>query len=423
MAKSLSFREVMQGNVRVLTVSRVLWSVSDTIVMTYLSLYILELGGSKPAIGLINAAGGFAASLLYPLGGYIADKAGRARLVGLATVLYISSFLILALAPSWQWLAVGIVYQQGVLFYMPALNAIMADSIPIGARGRIYAFTVAVPNAARIVAPYLGGYLIAVYTLQPAMRLGYTLAFLIGMVVAFIRVRYLKETVKSEEKIGRNIPGILKESYSNVFSSLRWVFSNIRGFAVMAMLLAFIGNLVMPFWVVYAKEVIGLSAYDWGVVQLLGGITTTLASLVIGNLVDKLGTKKCMEISLGLAIPLMVLFTQASSFIQVIPIYLALVVSGAFLWITSSVFLADNIPRAMRGRVMAGLGQGVSTGVGGGGWASGFISFIPMSIGSFTSGYIYSINPAYPWLIQSVFLTVALLLSVLVIHDREKAEQ
>lgn len=152
-----SIRSLMRGNILVLTVSRVIWSMSNSIVYPYLSLYILELGGSKPVIGLVNALGGLAGLFLYPVGGYIADKSGRARLVGLATFFYASSFLLIIFAPSWQWLAVGIAYPQIVLFYMPALNAIMADSIPVGARGRVLSLIMAIPEAVRILIPYIGG--------------------------------------------------------------------------------------------------------------------------------------------------------------------------------------------------------------------------------------------------------------------------
>jgi DHA1 family tetracycline resistance protein-like MFS transporter len=68
----------------------------------------------------VNAVAGLAGMFLYPLGGYIADKSERARLVGVSTFLYALSFLLFVLAPSWQWLAVGMAYQQLVLFYMSA---------------------------------------------------------------------------------------------------------------------------------------------------------------------------------------------------------------------------------------------------------------------------------------------------------------
>ena len=423
MVQVSSLRQLMRGNVLVLTVSSILWSVSDSIVMAYFSLYILSLGGSPPIVGIINSVGSLAASVLYPIGGYIADKAGRAKLVGLSTLLYTSSFVVFAISPSWEWLAIAFAYQQIVLFYMPAINAIMADSIPIGARGKVYALTVGVPEAVRIVTPYFGGYLIAVLTLQPAMRLGYTLAFGIGMVVAFMRLRYLRETISSKEGVGRNVFKIFRESYVDVFGSMRWVFANLRGYAVIIILIALMGNFVMPFWIVFANEVVGLTPYDWGVILLMAGAVRTVMSFVIGSLVDRIGPKRCLIIGIAISVPSMALFVTASSFAQVAAIYLTLVVASAFAWIASSVYLADVIPRQMRGRVMAAVGQGVGLGVSGGGYASGFLVFIPMSIGSLASGFVYSLNPAYPWLIMSGALALALAVSVLLIKEPEKVQE
>jgi MFS family permease len=412
----------MRGNILVLTVSRVLWSISDSLCLPYLSLYIIALGGTAATVGWVNAVGSLAAAVLYPIGGYIADKAGRAQLVGVATLLYTSSFVVFAFASSWEMLAIAYAYQQVVLFYMPALNAIMADSIPVGARGRIYSVTVAVPNAVRIISPYLGGYLIALMTLQPAMRVGYTMAFSIGAVVAFIRLRYLKETVTDKEGIGRNPINILSEGYRNVFTSLRWVFSNMRGYAIVALLLSFVGSLVTPYWILYAKEFVGIDAYGWGVILLIGGIANTITSLIVGGLVDKLGPKRCMMISFVLAVPGMAAFTFVTTFWQAMLVWVLMMVSSSFLWIASSVFLADSIPRRMRGRIMAGVGQGVSFGVSGGGYASGFLLFIPMTIGNLIGGYIYQYNPQFPWFIQVVTLSLALVMTFFIVKEPEKAE-
>jgi MFS family permease len=418
----LGIRDIMKGNVLVLTVSRVLWSMSDSLCLPYLSLYIIALGGTAATVGWVNAVGSLAAAALYPIGGYIADKAGRARLVGVATLLYTSSFVVFAFANSWEMLAIAYAYQQVVLFYMPAMNAIMADSIPVGARGRAYSVTVAIPNAVRIITPYVGGYLIALMTLQPAMRIGYTLAFFIGAVVAFIRIKYLKETVANKEGISRNPATVLVEGYKNVFTSLRWVFSHMRGYAFVAIVLSFVGSLVTPYWIVYAKQIIGIDAYGWGVILLIGGVTNTITSLIVGNLVDKIGPKKCMMISFLLAMPGMAVFPFVTTFWQAVLVWVLLMVASSFLWISSSVYLADSIPRTMRGRIMAGVGQGVSFGVSGGGYASGFLLFIPMTIGNLVGGYLYEYNPQWPWFIQVVTILLALAMTFLIVKEPEKAE-
>jgi len=419
--QGMSLRSLMKGNVLVLTVSRILWSMGDALVLPYLSLYILALGGDKPTIGWVNAMGSMAACLLYPIGGYIADKAGRAKFVSISTLLYVSSFLIFAFSPDWRWVALAVTYQNVVLFYMPALNAIMADSIPPGARGKLYALTIAIPNAVRIFTPYLGGLLIDRMTLVPAMRLGYMISFTVGLFVAFLRMRYLKETIQGEG-MGSDVVKIFVEGYRNVLGSIRWTFQNIRGYAVVSMLIAFMGSLILSFWVVFANEVIGLTEYEFGVIMLVGGVSKTIVSFVIGPIVDRLGARKCFIVTFAIAIPGMYLFTLAQSFWTAMIVYGTLVVSSAFMWIASSAYLADSIPREMRGRVMAGLGSGMSIGVTGGGYSSGFLVFIPMTLGSLISGYIYSFDAAMPWILQSVLLTLALISTVVWLRDPEKAQ-
>ncbi len=416
-----SLRDLLTGNVLILTVSRILWSMSDALVYPYLSLYILELGGNKPTIGWVNAMGSIAACILYPLGGYIADKAGRARFVGISTLLYVSSFLIFAFSPDWRWVALAVTYQNIVLFYMPALNAIMADSIPPGARGKLYALTIAIPNAVRIFTPFIGGVLIDRMAIVPAMRLGYMISFSVGLIVAFLRMRYLKETIQGEG-IGRDIFKIVREGYSDAFQSIKWTFKNLRGYAVVSMLMATLGSIVLPFWVVFANEVIGITEYEFGLIMLVGGIGKTIFSLIIGPLVDKIGSRKCFFITFAISIPGMYLFTMAQSFWSALIVYFLLVISSAFMWIASSAYLANSIPREMRGRVMAGLGSGMSVGVTGGGYSSGFLIFIPMSVGSIISGYIYDYNSALPWILQTVFLTVGLIMTLLWLKDPEQVQ-
>ena len=422
MTEQDSIRSLMKGNILVLTVSRVIWSVSGSIVYPYLSLYILELGGSKPQIGLVNAIAGLAGMFLYPLGGYIADKSGRARLVGVSTFLYASSFLLFVLAPSWQWLAVGMAYQQLVLFYMPALNAIMADSIPVGARGRILSLTMVIPEAVRIFIPFIGGWLIVTYTLQPAMRIGYGLSFMLAFIVAYIRLRYLKETIDNGTGIGWDVVQIMRDSYSDIFRSIRWVYDNLHGYTLIAILLTFINSIVQPFWIVYAKENIGLSAYTWGSLLLTAGLTKTALSMSIGNLVDKWGARRCMFVGFSTAVPLVLAYTVSQGFIMTTLLYVMLVMSNAFIWISTNVLLADTIPRNTRGRVMATLGQGIGVGVGGGGYARGFLLFIPATIGSLLGGYIYEYSPSLPWVIQAGILALCAVLAYLFVREPERAE-
>ncbi|MCK4437536.1 MFS transporter, partial [Candidatus Bathyarchaeota archaeon] len=92
-------KSLIPRNVLVLTMSRTIWSMSDTNIDNFISSDMLALGATVPAIGLMNALGSFGAMLLYPIGGYIADKSGRVKLVAYSTLLYVSSFVVYLFAP------------------------------------------------------------------------------------------------------------------------------------------------------------------------------------------------------------------------------------------------------------------------------------------------------------------------------------
>jgi len=413
-------RPLIPRNVLVLTLSRVIWSMSDTNIDNFLTPYIVALGGGATVIGLINAMGSLAAMFFYPVGGYIADKSGRVRLVVVATLLYTSSFLFYGFARDWRWIAVGMIYQNLVLFYVPALFAIMADSMPIGTRGKLYAFNFALPNIVRVIAPFLGGVIIAYMDVIPAMKLGYAVSFVMGIVVFFMRALFLKETVPDSPGISRNPLTVLKESYMEVGESLEWVWINIRGYTGVSILLSFLGATILPFWILYATDVAGLSEYRWGIILLWSGFAKAILSFFIGEIVDRYGSRKVFLAGFIIAIPSMFVFTMTTSFYSILIIYSLVTIGSVFVWIASQVYLADSIPREKRGRIMAGVGSGMSIGITGVGKASGFLIFLPTAIGSIVGGVIYSIDPIYPWLLQGIVLTVGLLMTYLLIHNPEK---
>lgn len=137
---------VLRGNLLILVSSNIIWQFSVNIAQPYLSLYVISLGGSSEAIGLVNALGALAGIFLYPFGGYIADMKGRVQLINTATFAYACSFLVFAYAPTWHILAVASFLRSLVLFYAPILTVVQADSVPPGKRSSAFALALSVPG-------------------------------------------------------------------------------------------------------------------------------------------------------------------------------------------------------------------------------------------------------------------------------------
>jgi len=422
----------LRGNILVLMVCRVLWSWSTSIVYPFFSLYILALGGTSTEIGFISSLGILAGMFLYPVGGYIADSSGRVKLIGYSTYLYALAHLFFVFATNWQAVAVGQFLSQLLLFYIPAMNALQADSLPPGVRGRGFAIMMAVPGAIRIVAPYIGGWIIEAYGggdagMVQAVRLCWGIATVTGLVVATIRLRYLKETLTDEGSKGgwsiRQLPGIVKDAYTSIFESVRWMDRSLRVIVLIEVLASFFVAMTAPFWVVYAKEVVGLTPYQWGMVMLIAGFVGISMAFPMGSLVDRVGPRRMILTGMSLAPVAISLYLRAGGFLGVVAILCLLSLVNNMMMPAFSTLIANMIPRSRRGRLYSLLGErGVLISFGNF-WGGGFLLFPPAALGALVGGYVYKMNESYLWMIFSAAMLVCLALIFLFVKEPEEAQR
>jgi DHA1 family multidrug resistance protein B-like MFS transporter len=414
----------MRGNILVMTVCDSLWRISTDIMWPFMSLYVLDLGGRYETIGQVMAIGNIASMILFPLGGYIADYQGRIKIIGYMTFGYAAAFLIPALTNSWQWLAVGMFVQSFVSFYFPAMQALRADSIPPGKRGIGFATTMAIPGAIGIASPMIGGWLIERFGMSRAIHGLYALGFFVGILVALIRLRFLKETVEKSSDLDLSVsrvPGLLLESYRSIVDTLRNAPRQLLTFSLLISASIFFVSMVGPFWIVRAKETLGITTQDWGSLMLITGAINVLISIPAGGLVDRLNKKWVVGVCLiAGAIPTL-LFLRVTSFNQLLVLNVAATLTNVFLNPAFQALFADMTPREQRGRIMASLGAG-GIWLMGGAWGSGILGMLSMSTGTLISGYIYNYDSRLPWYILSGVLIVMGVLFILLVKQPEKAE-
>lgn len=420
----------MRGNVLVLTVCRLIWTFSGSIAGPYFSLYILALGGSPSEIGLVYALGGLAGLFLYPVGGYIADHKGRVKLNAIGTYIFAVTYIFFIVAKHWNTLAIGQFLQQMALFYVPAMSALMVDSIPSNQRGIGLATAQAIPGALTILAPYVGGYVISLYGgghtgVRFALPICYTASLLLGLLVATIRLRFLKETLTNSSPSVplRNIPSLLKASYLGLWESLKWMSRTIWAIVMIEVTTTLFVSIAAPFWIIYAVKVIGLTAYQWGSIMLLVGVIRTAMTIPLGLFTDHYGPRKVILLATFLAPIPVFLFTLCKTFLTVLTALIVLTFVNTLIWPAFSRLIADLIPRNRRGRLFAILGeQGVQITWGSGLTGAGFLLFTPATIGSLIGGYIYETDPRYPWFILALSLIPCLVMTFRFIREPEKPE-
>ncbi|MFC1526366.1 MFS transporter [Candidatus Latescibacterota bacterium] len=417
----------IRGNVLVLTVSGSLGMFCRGMVFPYIPLYILTLGGDPAEVGIVYALGPLGGLLVFPIAGYLTDHMDRAKLIAVTGYFSAAVVLINALAPSWEWVAFARLLQGFAVFQFPATSAILADSLPPESRGRGLATMTALTGAMALFAPYAAGSMLDAYGVDTGMRILYlimTVAYTAGATINLLFIRETRE--RSSEVVSRaNLSATAKEAFAGIPALLRGFPPVLRALAVIIILCFLANGVASPFWVIYAKTHIGLTASQWGLILLVETGIRNLVAIPAGFMTDRFGRTRFILLALttSLVIPLYLL---AGSFVHVLLIRCVVGVTTAFFSPSMAALLADTVPSATRGRVMAAIGRGtvmVGAASGGtGGPGTGYMTTLPLMIASLSGGLLYAWNPASPWIFVLVVTVIALAVAARFIRDPRKAE-
>ena len=418
-----SMREVLKGNVLILTLGTVIRQLSLFITFPYFSLYVRALGGSNVVIGQVNALRPLAAMFIYPIAGALADSYGRVKIIVMMGYLNAALMILYMLAPDWRFLAAGSLLNGLLVFTFPATSALLADSMHPRLRGRSFAAVTAIPGFVGILSPFIGGYLSTVYGVEKAMRLLYGVTVVATALIATINLKLLKETLRESDSAYVSLSHVIRGSYSGLWETLKWMPRGLRVYALVLIFGLFFNSLTGPYWVLYGTDVIRLSEFEWGSILMVANIVQVFLALPAGTLIDRYDKRKTLALALGLAALPAFAFPFSGGFLRTLLVFIPVAVANAFLVPAASALMADMIPTERRGRAMAALGRGMLLvnyrGGGGGGPSMGFLLTLPTVIGFLIGGYIYSAGPSYPWLLLGTALVVSALLTTLFIETPE----
>jgi len=375
---------------------------------TYYGLFVKKvLGGDEFILGLIMFASFIAlASVQFP-GGYLADKYGRKWLISTMTFGVALSYLLYALAQSWEWILVGAVIANLCLIYQPALFAMVADSLPPEKRGLGFSIINLITSVSTTPAPLIAGVLFLNFGLEGSMRICYFLVVAFYLAAAIIRLR-LRESIQTEEKV--DLRGLLKAYPASLKESVR-VWKKVprsRFFLFIAnLILMFSLAMGQSFFVLYAVEVLHIPEFYWSLILTALFITMIVVSLPIGKIIDRFGRKKPLIAAYLLLVPAILLIVYG----DLIRLFIAFPLTGIaqLLFFSASAALgADLVPKEQRGKV-----QGFSS----------FFNYIFMALGNLIGGFLYkNISPQLPFLIPLAFVPIELAIVLFLVKEPAEKE-
>ena len=396
--RSFSF---LTRNYLVLILTAALWNIGFSVTETYFSLFVFELGGTETTIGLILALGSASYVFSVMVGGQLADLYGRRKLLGFMTLVSGASQVLLAVAPSWQFLALATIIVSLCWVMEPAFWAMLADSIDERRRGGAFAVFSWTNFLPWVIMPYVGGYLIDLEGVLIVMRWMYVVLATLGMAAGILRFFLLKETPIPSSGLGKRSIGLKKSGQivkEALMGHFRLWFSMPRPILALAatyVVWSFEFGLVGPYWIVYAEEQIGLTSFEWGTVVAVGSlISLFLKLLIVGKVLDRFQRRRILLVILGFDIPTHLLFILCNNFFNVILLWSYASVIWSFYEATYSSIEADLVPKEIRGRTYAAFGVA---------WSA---FSIPASL---LGGVIYeTISPQLSFILASIVVVICI---------------
>jgi MFS family permease len=218
---------------------------------------------------------------LYPYpGGWLADRLGRRASLVTFAVLSIGGYAIYMLAPSWPWILAGTVLVMAwSSLTLPAIFAVLGDHLPPGQRATGFGVMAILKRVPMILAPPLGGWLIARLGFQGGVRAGLAATILLALLGIAILRRSWSPTAA---------PAPDRESLSGLW---RQMDPGLKRLLVADVLARWAEGIPKVFILFFVMDVLGGTAVEFGTLTSVQMIAATLVYIPVARLADRMNRK------------------------------------------------------------------------------------------------------------------------------------
>jgi MFS family permease len=346
--------DFLKGNIGVMLLSSGLWNIASAMTWPFYALYVLELGGRHIDIGLISALGAITRIAPTLFGGYLADALGRKKVLYSMSFLLAANEILLALAPDYRYLYLAAALEA--LFSGlrdPAFMSIIADSTTPEDRALSIALWQVVPSLFGLLSPYAIGLVIDSRGVVLAMRFAYAFTCLMATAASALRFRYIEETLENSRGVKWDPRAAASEILSGFVETFRELPAQLWAFLVVDFVFTFAWAVTEPYFVTYAKEVVGLSAAQWGVATMAVMAVTTALKPLLARASDRHGRTKFILPCMFLWPVAFLLFARSGGFQAILAARLLLAFSDSLGSPAWEAMFYDYSPKEYRGRFNA----------------------------------------------------------------------
>lgn len=256
-----------------------LMNLGENLWRRFLPKYLQSLGAPIAAIGLFGTAEDFLDGVYQYPGGWIADRYGRRAALLLLVSLTIVGYVLFALLRSWPlaFLALAFIMAWDAMA-SPTLFAVVGDALPSEKRTMGFTVQSILRRVPIVIAPTLGGIAIATLGLRGGVRLGLAISIALAFLTLLVAARVRIPVVRDEKTIN------LRHVWESFPHSLRWLLGS-------DIFIRTCEGMVDVFLVIYAINVIGISAPQFGILVAVQAATAMIVYIPAARIAEYTGKK------------------------------------------------------------------------------------------------------------------------------------
>lgn len=256
-----------------------LMALGENLWRRFIPKYLEALGAPVLAIGAYGSTEDLLDGLYQYPGGWVGDRYGRRRAMLLFVSLAAVGYLIIAAAPSWPIVLVGLLFVMcWTSMASPTLFAVVGDALPPGRRSVGFSVQAILRRVPVLVAPTLGGVLIVTQGVRDGVRVG----LVVSIALAGATLLVLRQ-MRLDVRAAPTATGI-----GDVWRSLP---TPLRRLLLSDVFIRTCDAMVDVFLVLYAINVVGIGAPAFGILVGVQTATVIACSLPAARLADRFGRK------------------------------------------------------------------------------------------------------------------------------------
>jgi MFS family permease len=260
------------GTMFLMTAGEELWK-------RFIPKYLESLGAPVAALGLYGSGRDLLDGLYQYPGGWFGDRFGRRRALLVFVSLAMVGYALYLLAWSWALVFVGLLFVMAwSSMASPILFAVVGDALPRGRRAMGFTVQSIVRRIPMASAPLLGGVIIATYGMRDGVRVGLGITMMLSVLTLAVATRV-------------RVPIVPQATPTNILGVWRSLHASLRRLLLSDVFIRTCEGLVDVFVVLYAMNVIGITAPQYGALVAVQMVTAMVVYLPAARLADRFGRK------------------------------------------------------------------------------------------------------------------------------------